>query len=71
MKIARLRTPGGEIPAVVGDDGWYDLGTVGLTPGPCFLKGGTNDGLVFFVDNVMIIPGQSVRLDLTARRMLP
>jgi 2-keto-4-pentenoate hydratase/2-oxohepta-3-ene-1,7-dioic acid hydratase in catechol pathway len=25
MKVARLGAPGGEIPAVSGDDGWYDL----------------------------------------------
>ena len=54
-----------------GEDGWYDLGVVGLTPGPCFIKGGTPDGLVFFVDNVTIVPGQSLRLDLTASRIVP
>jgi 2-keto-4-pentenoate hydratase/2-oxohepta-3-ene-1,7-dioic acid hydratase in catechol pathway len=28
MRIARLGVPGGEIPAMSGDDGWYDLSSV-------------------------------------------
>ena len=49
------------------EDGWYDFGEVGLTPGRCSIKGGSKDGRFFFGD-VMVIAGTAQRVDFTAKR---
>ena len=41
-------------------------GQAGLRPGPCSIKGGTDQGLGFF-DDVVVIAGQSIRHDFVAR----
>jgi 2-keto-4-pentenoate hydratase/2-oxohepta-3-ene-1,7-dioic acid hydratase in catechol pathway len=45
VKIARLGPPGGEIPAVRGEDGWYDLRPVTADVDGEFLSGGIGTAL--------------------------
>jgi hypothetical protein len=56
-----------QVQIVADAQGWYDLGTAGLAPGRCSIKGGTDDGRWFFGE-VMVVGGTTQRIDFTAKR---
>jgi hypothetical protein len=57
-----------EMLIVSSADGWYDLGSAGLAPGPCSIKGGSPDGVRSFFGDVVVVSGTSQRVDFVARR---